>query len=130
HAWGYLEEVATDEDRDRYLANAFSAYLATGVTGATEMSLGHADLEAYRRILDRDGRLPFPVNAHWLLTASGDLETDLAEIAEVVRIRDEIAETYGDTWLRIAGVKFILDGVIDACTAAMRAPYANGAMPG
>ncbi|WP_336659969.1 amidohydrolase [Leucobacter sp. USHLN153] len=130
HAWGYLEEVATDEDRDRFLDNAFSAYLATGVTGATEMSLGHADLEAYRRILDRDGRLPFPVNAHWLLTASGDLETDLAEIAEVVRIRDEIAETYGDTWLRIAGVKFILDGVIDACTAAMRAPYANGAMPG
>ncbi|MEJ6488810.1 amidohydrolase [Leucobacter sp. USCH14] len=130
YAWSYLESMATDEDRDRFLDNAFSAYLETGVTGATEMSFGHAELSTYSRRLDRDGRLPFPVNAHWLLTASGDLDTDLAEIAEVARIRDEVAEKYGDRWLRIAGVKFILDGVIDACTAAMRAPYANGALPG
>jgi predicted amidohydrolase YtcJ len=130
HAWGYLDEVATDDDRDRYLAAAFAAYLETGVTGATEMSFGHPDLAAYRRILDRDGRLPFPVNAHWMLTATGDLESDLAQIAEVASIRDELAARYGDEWLRIAGVKFILDGVIDACTAAMRAPYANGELPG
>lgn len=130
YAWGYLDEVTTDADRDRYLAAAFDAYLETGVTGATEMSFGRPDLEAYRRILDRDGRLPFPVNAHWMLTATGDLESDLAQIGEVVRVRDEVAAQYGDEWLRIAGVKFILDGVIDACTAAMRAPYANGEMPG
>ncbi|UOR01293.1 amidohydrolase [Leucobacter allii] len=130
YAWGYLDRVASDADRDRYLATAFDAYVATGVTGASEMSFGHADLAAYRRVLDRDGRLPFPVNAHWLLTASGDLETDLAEVAEVARLRDEVAAQYGDAWLRIVGVKFILDGVIDACTAAMRAPYANGALPG
>ena len=130
YAWSYLETMSTDADRDRFLDNAFTAYLETGVTGATEMSFGHAELATYGRLLDRDGRLPFPVNAHWLLTASGDLDTDLAEIAEVARIRDEVAEKYGDQWLRIAGVKFILDGVIDACTAAMRAPYANGALPG
>ncbi|QZY50702.1 amidohydrolase [Leucobacter tenebrionis] len=130
YAWGYLDEVMTDADRDRYLAAAFDAYLETGVTGATEMSFGRPDLEAYRRILDRDGRLPFPVNAHWMLTATGDLESDLAQIDEVVRVRDEVAAQYGDDWLRIAGVKFILDGVIDACTAAMRAPYENGEMPG
>lgn len=130
YAWGYLDEVATDDDRDKFLDAAFNAYLATGVTGSTEMSFAHADLEAYRRRLDRDGRLPFPVNAHWLLTATGNHEEDLAQIEEVARVRDEIAATYGDTWLRIAGVKFILDGVIDACTAAMRGPYANGALPG
>ncbi len=130
YAWSYLETMSTDADRDRFLDNAFTAYLETGVTGATEMSFGHAELATYGRLLDRDGRLPFPVNAHWLLTASGDLDTDLAEIAEVARIRDEVAEKYGGQWLRIAGVKFILDGVIDACTAAMRAPYANGALPG
>lgn len=129
HAWAYLEAAASDDDRDRFLENAFNAYLETGVTGATEMAFGPADLATYRRRLDRDGRLPFPVNAHWLLTASGDPEADLAAIAEVARIRDEVAAQYGDAWLRITGVKFILDGVIDACTAAMRAPYANGALP-
>ncbi|MBK0421872.1 amidohydrolase [Leucobacter sp. CSA2] len=130
YGWGYLDSVATDADRDGFLQAAFDAYLETGVTAATEMSFGDAELGAYRRLLDRDGRLPFPVNAHWLLTASGDLETDLAEVAKVARIRDEVSAAYGDRWLRIAGVKFILDGVIDACTATMRAPYKNGAMPG
>ncbi|GAB2557263.1 amidohydrolase [Leucobacter ruminantium] len=130
YAWGYLEQVTTDADRDRFLDTACDAYLATGVTGATEMSFGEADLETYRRRLDRDGRLPFPVDANWLLTATGDLDADLAQVAEVARHRDELAARYGDRWLRITGVKFILDGVIDACTAAMRAPYANGAMPG
>ena len=130
YCWGYLDTVSTDEDRDRFLRAAFDAYLETGVAASTEMSFGDPDLAAYRRLLDRDGRLPFPVNAHWLLTASGDLETDLAEVAKVAAIRDEVAATYGDKWLRIAGVKFILDGVIDACTAAMRAPYKDGAMPG
>ncbi|MHA3723524.1 amidohydrolase [Leucobacter sp. HY1910] len=129
YAWGYLEQVATDADRDRFLAAAFDAYLETGVTGATEMAFGPADLAAYRRILDRDGRLPFPVNAHWLLTATGSLEQDLAQIEEVVRVRDEVAADFGDEWLRIVGVKFILDGVIDACTASMRDPFVNGALP-
>ncbi len=130
HAWSYLEDVASDEDRDRFLDGAFDAYLETGVTSATEMSFGHAELGAYRCILDRSGRLPFPVNAHWMLTATGNRETDLAQIDEVVRARDEIEAQYGDRWLKIVGVKFIVDGVIDACTATMRAPYANGEMPG
>lgn len=130
YAWDFLADAATDEDRDRFLAKAFAAYLETGVTGATEMSFGPADLATYRRMLDRDGRLPFPVNAHWLLTATGDPEADIAQIDEIVRARDELAAVHGDAWLRIVGVKFIMDGVIDACTAAMRAPYANGALPG
>lgn len=130
YVWDYLAEVRSEADQDRYLAAAFSAYLESGVTGATEMSFGDADLAAYRRVLDRDGRLPFPVNAHWLLTASGDVATDVAQVAKVARVRDEISAAYGDRWLRIVGVKFILDGVIDACTATMREPYANGALPG
>ncbi|MCW2289220.1 amidohydrolase [Leucobacter luti] len=130
HAWGYLDSVRSEVDEDRYLQAAFDAYLETGVTGATEMSFGAADLAAYRRILDRDGRLPFPVNAHWLLTATGDIASDAAQIEQITRVRDEIAAQYGDQWLRITGVKFILDGVIDACTATMREPYANGELPG
>jgi predicted amidohydrolase YtcJ len=29
-------------------------------------------------------------------------------------------------WLELVGIKLVLDGVIDACTAAMSYPYANG----
>ena len=130
HAWGFLEAGTTDADRDRYLQASFNAYLETGVTSASDMSFSPADVATFGRLLDRDGRLPFPVDGYWLLTATGDVDSDLAQIGEVVRIREEIAAKYGDRWLRIAGVKFILDGVIDACTAAMRAPYVNGDLPG
>ncbi len=130
HAWGYLDAVRGEVDEDRYLTAAFDAYLETGVTGATEMSFNDAALATYRRMLDRDGRLPFPVTAHWLLTATGDHAADAAQIERVVQVRDEIAAAYGADWLQIVGVKFILDGVIDACTATMRDPYANGELPG
>ncbi|GAA1626450.1 amidohydrolase [Leucobacter chromiireducens] len=129
-AWGYLDSVRSEADQDRYLSAAFDAYLETGVTAATEMSFGEAELATYRRRLARDGRLPFPITAHWLLTASGDVAADVAQIARIAQARDELAAEFGTQWLQIVGVKFILDGVIDACTATMRAPYANGALPG
>lgn len=130
YAWEYLTQVATDDDRDRFLRNAFDAYLATGVTSSTDMSFGPSDLAAYERVIERDGKLPLSINAHWILTATGNLEQDLAQLEEVIRVRDAVAEQYADDSLRIAGVKFIIDGVIDACTAAMRMPYADGSAPG
>lgn len=129
HAWGYLAEVPSDADRDRFADNAFRAYLASGVTGAVDMAFDEVALETFRRRLARDGRLPFPITAHWMLQPSGDTAQDLGEVERAARLRDEIEAEHGSEWLRIVGVKFVLDGVIDACTAAMRAPYANGAMP-
>ncbi|MBC9955106.1 amidohydrolase [Leucobacter sp. cx-42] len=126
YAWGYLARVTSEEDEDRYLDNAFSVYLETGITGATDMAFDEGLIRPLVRRLRRDGKLPFPVTAHWLLRASGDPAEDLAQVATAARLRDEIHAEFGDDWLRINGVKFVLDGVIDACTAAMRAPYANG----
>lgn len=126
YVWSYLDEITTAADRDRFLDTAFAAYLANGVTAATDMALGEPELAAVVRLLERDGRLPFPVTAHWLLRPTGEPERDLAQVARAVEVRDQVAALVGSEWFRLAGVKFILDGVIDACTAAMRAPYANG----
>ncbi|MFJ8544441.1 amidohydrolase [Streptomyces sp. NPDC093586] len=121
----YLESVATDHEHDAFLARAFDAYLKAGVTGAVDMGMGESALTALRRLLDRDGRLPFPVSAHWLIGSTGDAAADLAQVERAVRLRDEFAAD-GTPWLRISGIKLILDGVIDACTAAMVRPYADG----
>ncbi|HWU27918.1 MAG TPA: amidohydrolase family protein, partial [Microbacterium sp.] len=56
---------------------------------------------------------------------TGDPAADLAQVERAVQLRDELAAT-GTPWLKVVGVKFILDGVIDACTAAMVRPYADG----
>ncbi|MFT4051035.1 MAG: amidohydrolase [Microbacterium sp.] len=126
YVWGFLSENTTPDELVARLDRAFAAYLADGVTTVTDMALTAAEAAGMRRIIARDGRLPFPVTGHMLVEPSGDAETDLAAVAAVIRLRDELAGTGEDEWLRVVGLKFIMDGVIDACTAAMRAPYANG----
>lgn len=126
YVWAFVDEITTDEDRDRFLDLAFETYLENGVTAATDMAMGETELATFLRRLDRDGRLPFPVTAHWLLRPTGDPERDLAAVARAAEVRDLVADRYDTDSFRITGVKFILDGVIDACTAAMRAPYADG----
>lgn len=130
HAWSFLETVTTDEDRDRFLDSAFRVYLENGVTSATDMAVGEAEAATFRRRLESDGRLPFPITAHWLLRPTGDPIRDLAAVARAVEVRDQFAALPGSEWFRIVGVKFILDGVIDACTAAMRDPYVDGTQAG
>lgn len=129
HAWTYLDEVATDDDRDRFLDNAFQVYLQNGVTAASDMALNEVDLATFGRRLDRDGRLPFPVTGYWLLRPTGDRAEDLRNLERAIEVRELVAQWKGAEWFRIVGVKFILDGVIDACTAAMRSPYADGSVP-
>ncbi|GAT74084.1 amidohydrolase [Microbacterium sp. HM58-2] len=121
----YLDGIATEVDHDSFLERAFQSYLATGVTGAADLAMGESSIEALRRRLDRDGRLPFPVAAYWLVESTGDAVADLAQVERAAQLRDDL-ERSTTPWLRITGIKLILDGVIDACTAAMVAPYADG----
>lgn len=126
YVWKYLDDIATDDDRDRFLDNAFAVYLSEGVTAASEMALDDVDLDTFLRRLDRDGRLPFPVTAYWLVHPTGDPEQDLRNIERATVARERVRNAPGSEWFDIVGVKFILDGVIDACTAAMREPFADG----
>lgn len=123
YAWAQRDAATTDVDRDAQVERTLSAYAAAGVTGAVDMAMDAYGLEALRRAQDRrGGELPMRIAAHWLVTNTGDDEQNLAQVAEAARVAAEPATP----WLRVIGIKLILDGVIDACTAAMRQPYANG----
>jgi predicted amidohydrolase YtcJ len=45
--------------------------------------------------------------------------------SEVIKALEENRKKYADDWIDLAPVKFLLDGVIEAHTAAMLEPYAN-----
>ena len=123
YAWAQRDAATTDADRDAQVERTLAAYAAAGVTGAVDMAMDAYGLEALRRAQDRrGGELPIRIAAHWLVTNTGDDEQNLAQVAEAARVAAEPATP----WLRVIGIKLILDGVIDACTAAMRQPYANG----
>ncbi|KAF2411729.1 amidohydrolase, partial [Microbacterium sp. B35-04] len=123
HAWAFLAEQTDDADRDAAVERTLAAYAATGVTGAVDMAFDELGLAAFRRAAERrGGRLPLRVAAHWFVENTGDEAANLAQVARAV----ELAETVRSPWLRIVGIKLVVDGVIDACTAAMRHPYSDG----
>jgi predicted amidohydrolase YtcJ len=120
----FLAATRTDEERDDHLAAAVSAYTATGVTGVVDMAMEPYGLAAMVRA-ERAGRLPLRVVGHWFMNREGDLDDHLARVAEAARL----ARDHRSPWLRMTGVKFVVDGVIDGCTAALSAPYAGGELP-
>ncbi|KAK7964496.1 hypothetical protein PG988_011470 [Apiospora saccharicola] len=75
------------------------------------------------RILAK-GKLPIRLAAHWLITPRA---TDAENVAQVDRAIELFEEFKDESDFRIAGIKIILDGIVDACTAALTEPYANGA---
>jgi predicted amidohydrolase YtcJ len=88
------------------------------------MGLGEADLRALVAA-QNEGALPMRIAAHWVVNRTGTREGDLAGVARAI----ELAERHSGPWLRVTGIKLFVDGVIDSCTAAMRAPFAGGAQP-
>ncbi|PVE91602.1 amidohydrolase [Microbacterium sp. TPD7012] len=123
YAWAQRDATTTDADRDADADRVIDAYLAAGVTGAVDMAFDEFGLAALRRAQERHGgELPIRVAAHWLITNTGDDSENLAQVARAA----ELARDASSPWFRVVGIKLILDGVIDACTAAMRHPYADG----
>lgn len=123
HVWTFLAEQTSDADRDAAVERMLQAYAASGVTGAVDMAFDDLGLAALRRaVAARGGRLPLRVAAHWFVENTGDDEANLAQVARAA----QIARDVDSPWLRVVGIKLVVDGVIDACTAAMRHPYADG----
>jgi predicted amidohydrolase YtcJ len=87
------------------------------------MAVQDDDLAAFRRAMERrNGTLPIRVKGH-LLVARHEAESD--NLAQVAKAAWLAAELHND-WLQICGIKLMVDGVIDSCTAAMKEPYADG----
>ena len=121
--WPALARAATAADRDANLESAFEHYISTGVTSAVDMAVQEDDVDAFKRALDRhQGILPLRVKGHWLVSRR---ETGQENLAQVARAANLAAELSGP-WLQICGIKIVIDGVIDSCTAAMKEPYSDG----
>lgn len=121
--WPLLSEAQTDEDHDAALDRALDGYLAAGVTAAVDMAFNEDGLAAFDRAVERRGAaLPFTALGHWFIENTGDDEKNLAQVERAAALSRR--EDRGG--MRVVGIKLVLDGVIDACTAAMNQPYTDG----
>ncbi|MFI9374433.1 amidohydrolase [Streptomyces parvulus] len=125
YVWPALARLETDATRDEHLQVAFNHLLRAGVTGAVDLATGEAELATLRRRVERDGRLPMRVACHWFVQRTESVDGALRQVERASELRREI----DSPWLRIAGIKIVADGVVDACTAAVKKPYADGSRP-
>ncbi|KAI1846359.1 hypothetical protein JX265_011959 [Neoarthrinium moseri] len=127
--WPHLARMAPMEDKVAALKGAIDALNAVGYTGAVDMALDENSLEALRALRQK-GELPIRLAAHWLIAPKKNEAENLAQVDRAIELWKELnAETSPD--FRIAGIKIICDGIIDACTAALLEPYStNGTNSG
>lgn len=118
--WPLLSRVS-DDARDAHLAATLRAYNETGVTTSVDMALERASLDTMRRA-EAAGTLTVRVMGHWIIHRDPDPAKELAQVATAARMA---AET-NSSRLRVMGIKIIVDGTIDGCTAALLEPYTTG----
>jgi len=121
HMWAFLARI-DDASRDRNLATAMTALNESGTTTVVDMAVGPDDAATFTRA-EEAGSLSLRVIGHWLVRNTGVAATDLAQVEEAAQRK---AQHTGPLF-RVAGIKLIVDGTIDACTAAMIDPYTNDA---
>ncbi|CZT44625.1 probable metal-dependent hydrolase with the TIM-barrel fold [Rhynchosporium secalis] len=122
--WPHLASIAPMDQKLDAVREAFKAYNAAGYTGMVEMAMDENALEVLLELLKRDGNFPLRLAAHWIIAPSETEEENLQQVNRAVELRRQLnAET--SPQLRIAGIKVICDGVIDACTAALCEPYSS-----
>ena len=134
HATGYLDENAfynivipfldSQVSEDEHLASIAAvqkAYRETGVTTACDMGFNESDLQTFTRA-EQDGTLTSRLIAYWRMDNTGSLEENLAQVQRA----SDLAGEHQSSFLRVVGIKVIIDGTIDGCTAVLGSPYADG----
>lgn len=126
--WPHVAKRAPMEDKVEAIRQAINAYTKVGYTGMIDMAMDENSWEALRVLRSRED-LPVRLAAHWLIIPSKEESTNLVQVDRAIELHKKFnAETSPSC--RIAGIKVICDGVIDACTAALLEPYSsNGANP-
>jgi predicted amidohydrolase YtcJ len=119
--WPVLDALGDDASRDAALATVLAAYAESGVTASTDMALTEDDYAAMVRA-DLAGTLTARVAAFWRVEPTGDHAKNLAQVLRAA----ELAVGVTSPSLRVVGIKVIVDGTVDGCTAALGRPYANG----
>ena len=121
--WPWLAQVLSVEEKMVSLRAGIKAYHEVGVTGCVDMAMDENAWEAILALRNIEGgRLPLRIAAHWCINPGNGEADRLKQVERAI----ELAGLYNASTspdLRIVGIKIICDGVIDACTAALKEPY-------
>lgn len=120
--WPHMNKITPYEEKLDQVHAAIDSYTTTGYTGLIELA---TDDEIWSLMLHlRDEKAPMRMAAHWLVAPHENVEDSLAQVDRAIELHKQYnLSTSPDC--RIAGIKLILDGIVDACTAALSQPYTS-----
>lgn len=126
--WPHLGNVASKQDRMDCMEAAFEAYNASGYTGIVEMAMDEAAWEALVELKTRKPDFPMRIVAYWLIKPSETEEARMKQVERAIELHKQYNKSTSPD-MRIAGIKIICDGIIDACTSYLSEPYAVAPSP-
>ncbi|KAH6648599.1 amidohydrolase family protein [Truncatella angustata] len=126
--WPFLSKVSTTEQKFAFLDTAFEAYISAGYTGVGEMAMEESLWDLLTLYESQKGPLPLWVTAYWFIIPQESGADTLKQVERAIELYKE-SNTGGGfdgaSKRRVGGIKIICDGVVDACTAALREPYSH-----
>jgi predicted amidohydrolase YtcJ len=87
------------------------------------MAMDDSAWEALKELRSRE-ELKIRLAAHWIIIPSKTDEENMAQVDHAIAVHKEFNLATSPDF-RIAGIKIICDGVVDACTAALSKPYSS-----
>ncbi|KIW23668.1 uncharacterized protein PV07_11848 [Cladophialophora immunda] len=121
--WPHLAKVASMEEKLSAIRQAITTYNSSGYTGMVEMAMDENAWEALLQLRSTE-ELTIRVAAHWLIYPSKTKEENFRQVDRAIELWKQYNLQTSPNF-RIAGIKVIGDGVIDACTAALLEPYSS-----
>lgn len=121
--WPHLAKAASTEEKMTAIREAIKTYNAAGYTGLVEMAMDENAWEALLLFRSKE-ELTIRIAAHWLIAPSNTTEENLRQVDRAIELWKEYNLDTSPNF-RIAGIKIIGDGVIDACTASLLEPYSK-----
>lgn len=119
----FLQQRSSHEEKKKSLKASFDALLSAGYTGVGDLLMEEEVFRLIEEQLQRDGSLPLRVRAYWHVPPRDNLQASMDFISKA---KEYSKKWEANEWLQVVGVKFVTDGVIDSCTAALFEPYQDG----
>lgn len=123
YVWSHMAKVTSQDEKLDLIREAVRAHNAAGYTGIIEMATDEEIWSLLKQLKDSEG-LSIRLAAHWLIRPCKTEAEHLSQVDTAIALHKQYNLTTSPDF-RIAGIKIIGDGVVDACTASLREPYSS-----
>ncbi|CAG7999258.1 unnamed protein product [Penicillium olsonii] len=120
--WPFLNRVDSLEKKLAAVDVAISAQKRAGYTGLVDMAMTEECWEVLNTYRKERSKFPFHIGAHWLIPFSSDAAEINKHIDRAISLHQHYNRISTPEFC-ISGVKFLCDGTVDGCTAALHHSY-------